>query len=168
MATPPEGPGPGPAGPEPVPGAAEDALRRLEERLDRASEAAERLMAEVAAEAAQSAGGGGRAEAAQSTGGGGRAEAAQSSGGGDRADEPVKPPPAGWQIPDPGGAAGDPDPFLALVQSLRDLIPPDLQRRILAALRELLLALRALIDWYLDRLERSREQSLQVEDIPIL
>ena len=38
----------------------------------------------------------------------------------------------------------------------------------MAALRELLLALRALIDWYLERLERRREQSVEVQDIPIL
>ena len=60
------------------------------------------------------------------------------------------------------------DPFVALVQALRDLIPPDLQRRLVEALRELLLALRALIDWYLERLERRREQPVEVQDIPIL
>ena len=53
-------------------------------------------------------------------------------------------------------------------EGLRDLIPPELQRRLVAAVRELLLALRALIDWYLERLERRREQSVEVEDIPIL
>ena len=35
----------------PAPGPPEEALRRLEQRLDRASEAAERLMAQVAGEA---------------------------------------------------------------------------------------------------------------------
>ena len=84
--------------------------------------------------------------------------------------DPVKPPPAGWQIPDdaPAGILPDLDPFIALVQALRDLIPPELQRRLVAALRELLLALRALIDWYLEHLERRREQSVEVQDIPIL
>ena len=85
-------------------------------------------------------------------------------------DEPAMPPPAGWQIPeDPAaGIVPDLEPFLAFAQALRDLIPPELQRRLLAALRELLLALRALIDWYLERLERRREQSVEVQDIPIL
>ena len=57
---------------------------------------------------------------------------------------------------------------MALVQAMRDLIPPDLQRRLIAAIREVLLALRALIDWYLERLERKREQGVEVQDIPIL
>jgi hypothetical protein len=80
------------------------------------------------------------------------------------------PPPAGWQIPeDPrGGTAPELDPFVALAQALRDLVPLELQRRLVAALRELLLALRALIDWYLEHLERRREQAVEVQDIPIL
>ena len=51
---------------------------------------------------------------------------------------------------------------------MRDLIPPDLQQRLIAALREVLLALRALIDWYLERLDRQREQGVEIQDIPIL
>jgi hypothetical protein len=83
--------------------------------------------------------------------------------------EPLKPPPAGWQIPeDPRAAIPDIDPFVVLIQAVRELIPPELQRRLVAALRELLLALRALIDWYLERIERKREQSVEVEDIPIM
>jgi hypothetical protein len=135
--------------PAPPPGSAEEALRRLEARLDRASAAAERLMAQ-AAEAA--------------TGG-------EPSGVGNPASgsDPAKPPPAGWQIPEDGDAAvRDPDPFFALAQALRDLVPPDLQRRLVAAIRELLLALRAVIDWYLERLERRRDHAVEVQDIPIL
>ena len=80
----------------------------------------------------------------------------------------AKPPPAGWQVPDDARAGPELDPFVALVQAMRDLIPPELQRRLVAALREMLLALRALIDWYLERLERRRKQSVEVQDIPIL
>ena len=50
---------------------------------------------------------------------------------------------------------------------MRDLIPADLQRRLAEALRELLLAVRALIDWYLDRIERRRAEPAEVQDIPI-
>ncbi len=137
--------------PIPPPGSAEEALRRLEQRLDRASEAAERLMEQAAA----AAGSGDAPRRSENPGGAG---------------ERVKPPPAGWQVPDDGRAAtgAELDPLVALVQAVRDLIPPELQRRLVAALRELLLALRALIDWYLERLERRREQSVEVEDIPIL
>jgi hypothetical protein len=147
-------PSPSESGPPggPAPGSAEEALRRLEQRLDRASEAAERLMAE----AAEAAAGGSSSD---------RPSAGNPSSGG----APGKPPPAGWQIPEDARArTAELDPFVALVQALRDLVPPELQRRLVAAIRELLLALRALIDWYLERLERRREQAVEVQDIPIL
>jgi hypothetical protein len=125
----------------------EERLRRLEERLDRASAAAERLAAEAAASAAGGAAGG----------------AADAS---DR-----KPPPAGWQVPEGDDAErgeDELDAMMALLRSLRDRIPPDLQQRLVTALRELLEAIRALLDWYLERLERPRHQPAEVQDIPIL
>lgn len=113
------------------PSAAEEALRRLEQRLDRASAATERMMSEAAAGAS-------------------------------------KPPPAGWQVRGDGQERpGDLDTLVAFLNSLRDLIPPELQRRLAEALHELLLALRALIDWYLERSERRRAAPIQVQDIPI-
>ncbi len=127
----------------------EDALRRLEQRLDRASEAAERLVSE----AAQSAG---RA--------GARLGATPPRLGAT--------PPSGWQAPEsedgraPG--AGELELFAQILASLRELIPPDLAQRLAEAFRELLLALRALLDWYLERLERRRSQPSEVQDIPIL
>ncbi len=138
------------------PGSTEAALQRLEERLDRASRAAERLIAEAAAAAA---GGGGGA-------GGGSQENPGPAGGEPTAEEPPAPPVSGWQIPE-DSAPSDLDPFVTLVQALRNLIPAELQRRLVAALRELLLALRALINWYLERLERRRGQAVEVQDIPI-
>lgn len=115
-----------------------DALRALEERLDRATAAAERLIAEAA-------------------------------GGGV--------PPGGWQRPrDDDGT----DPFrgwlgredaellVALVARVRDRVPAELQARLAAAVHELLLALRALIDWCLERAERRRVPPAEVQDIPIL
>jgi hypothetical protein len=113
----------------------EDALRRLERRLDQASETAQRLVGEAA-------------EAARRT-------------------APL--PPAGFQAPADGARGGDQlDSLLQAVQALRDLIPPELQRKLADALRELLLAVRALIDWYIERLGRREEASSEVEDIPIL
>lgn len=149
--------------PEPESGGSpEEALRRLERRLDVASEAAERLIAEAAAQAAASAGGLG---GATSLGGGGPGPAG--AGGG-----PSKPPPAGWQTPpgpsaDPESSASELDLLMQLVRSLRELIPPELQQRLAAAVREVLLAIRALIDWYLERVEHRRQESVQVQDIPI-
>lgn len=137
----------------PPPGSAEEALRRLEQRLDRAQEAAERLIAE----ATQVAGGAGPAAG----------DPGAPDQPGDPGD-PIKPPPSGWQVPEDGAGGPELDPFVALAHALRDLVPPELQRRLVAAVRELLLALRALIDWYLERAERQREQPAEVQDIPIL
>jgi hypothetical protein len=55
-----------------------------------------------------------------------------------------------------------------VIGSLREWIPPELQHRLAVALREVLLALRALIDWYLERSERRRGEPTEVQDIPIL
>ena len=51
---------------------------------------------------------------------------------------------------------------------MRDLIPPDLQQRLMSALREVLQALRDLLDWYLERMDRERAEPTEVQDIPIL
>lgn len=81
-----------------------------------------------------------------------------------------KPPPAGWQAPDNDRRSplgGDLELLTQLLQSLRDLVPPELERRLAEAVRELLLALRALIDFYLERLGRHGPEQTEVEDIPI-
>lgn len=119
-------------------GATEQALRALQERLDAASAAAERLIADAARVAP--------------------------------APDPT-PPPAGWQLPDgKGGSRPGPDVevLVHFVQSLRDLIPPDVQRRLADAVREVLLAIRALIDWYLERFDSARCVTPEIQDIPIL
>ncbi|HEY2161545.1 MAG TPA: hypothetical protein VGH24_09585 [Solirubrobacteraceae bacterium] len=113
----------------------------MEERLDRASAAAERLIAEAAAQSAA------------------RAESALR-----------RPPPAGWQVPrseDEPARNSEAELLMHIVESLRELVPPDLQRRLAEALRELLLAVRALINWYLERLELQREAPAEPQDIPI-
>ncbi|MFZ0089938.1 MAG: hypothetical protein WAL63_10550 [Solirubrobacteraceae bacterium] len=122
----------------------DDALRRLEERLDRASRTAERLIADAAQRAAETL------------------------------------PPAGWQrreAPDAdadasagagSGPGGEAEILLGILGSLRDRLPPDVQQRLIEAVRELLLALRALIDWCLERSEQQRATSPEVRDIPIL
>jgi hypothetical protein len=139
-----------PAGRQPV----EDALGRLEERLDRASRAAERLLADAAERMM-----GGREP--------GEADAAAE-------DEPVTTPPAGWQQRQAGHERGAPplladaDLLLGLFAAVRDRIPPELQQRLGEAIREVLLALRALIDWYLERGGRAGSGPAEVQDIPIL
>jgi hypothetical protein len=148
----------------------EETLRQLEDRLSRASEAAERLIAE----AARSAEGVFSAPAPRPADPG-SSESPESSESPGSPRSPGSPPPAGWQMP---GADQDGEharrseseiaALIAAVRSLSDLIPPELQRRLAEAVRELLLAVRALIDWYLERLERRRAAPVEVEDIPIL
>jgi hypothetical protein len=132
---------------EPAARGDDETLHILQTRLDRASAAAERLIADAAERVAK------------------------------------QPPPAGWQAREPvdtedAGAGGRepgarPRPqgelelLLAALRSLRDVIPPELQQRLGEALREVLLALRALIDWYLERTERRRREPTEVQDIPI-
>ncbi len=116
-------------------------LRRLEQRLQSASGAAQQLLDQALSEAASGA---------------------------------RKPPPAGFQHPPedeatderPGG--GDLTRLLQIARELRELIPPELHLRLIEALNELLLALRALIDWVLERQERGRGKGAEVQDIPIL
>ena len=85
----------------------------------------------------------------------------------------------GWprdEAPPPGGrrpgryssTRGIPDlsPLIAIVEALRRAVPQELQEQFAALQRELLLTLRALIDWYLERLDKPELES-KVEDIPI-
>jgi hypothetical protein len=82
-----------------------------------------------------------------------------------------KPPPAGWQSPGQersGGSLGtEIEALLSAVRTMRDLIPPEVVQRLADALRELLLALRALIDLYIERLEHHEPEPTEVQDIPI-
>ena len=53
-----------------------------------------------------------------------------------------------------------------LLDGLRRAAPAELQGRLTSLIREGLLTLRSLIDWYLERLDR-RPREPEVEDIPI-
>ena len=78
-------------------------------------------------------------------------------------------PPSGWDSG--GGDASMPDlrALMALLDAVREAVPTELSRQLAAALRELLLALRALIDWYLERLGEpgAARRDVEVEDIPL-
>ena len=77
----------------------------------------------------------------------------------------------GW-----GPAPGPPPPrpragpdfcaLFVLLDALRRTAPAELQERLAALIREALLTLRSLIDWYLERLD-SKPRERRVEDIPI-
>jgi hypothetical protein len=81
-----------------------------------------------------------------------------------------KAPRRGWAAPPPAGAeaTGEMQALVALLESLRDMLPPELRTQVTELVRQLLLVLRALIDWLVDRLERGpRGEEPEVEDIPI-
>lgn len=131
--------------------AAEETLRRLQLRLDAASAAAEQLIADASRVADA-------------------ARLADADGIGGEQNNP-QPPSAGWQPRNGEGApraGSDVEALIHLVQSLRHLVPPEVERRLAEAVRELLLAVRALIDWYVERLDLGRDEPPEVQDIPIV
>src|SRR4051812_5398286 len=72
-------------------------------------------------------------------------------------------PPNGWS----SGDAPDVRSLFALVEAARGVIPPELARQLADALRDLLVAIRAVLDYSIERLERPSVAERQVEDIPI-
>jgi hypothetical protein len=132
---------------------ADDGVRDLRDHVDAAHRAAERLVQEAADRAAA-------------------ADAAFRAG---REDVPEN----GWATPGDGAPREERPHELQVVVELlgavRDAIPPELSAQLAEALRELLVAVRALIDWYLDRLDRAESRGggaggpgdERVRDIPI-
>ena len=64
-------------------------------------------------------------------------------------------------------AFGDLQALAGLLEVARTSVPPEVARQLADAARELLLALRALIDWWIARLEKEPERPVEVQDIPI-
>ena len=90
-------------------------------------------------------------------------------------DEQIPPewPPEWWDLDAGGPVRGDgrlqpPDlnQLIALLEALRRAVPAELQEQVNNLVRETLLTVRALIDWYLERSEAPRTEP-PVEDIPI-
>lgn len=87
-------------------------------------------------------------------------------------------PERGWDVP-PENRTAESGPselqvVVSLLGALREAIPPELSQQLAEAVRELLVAVRALIDWYLERIERlprggddEDEEDGRVEEIPI-
>lgn len=73
--------------------------------------------------------------------------------------------PAGDRDP-PRPPSFDPAPLFVLLDGVRRAAPRELQDQITSLIREFLLTLRTLIDWYLERLD-GRPRQPEVEDIPI-
>jgi len=120
----------------------DDALREVRAHLDDAHAAADRLVREAQRQA-------------------------------EEAGEPPREevPPRGWATPGAGAASATPDlaALLALLDAVRDTVPAELTRQLAEALRDLLLAVRALLDWYIERLGEPApgRGGVEVEDIPL-
>ena len=144
-------PGGGSGGQEP----GDDPLDTLRDRIRSTQDAVERL-ADEAAHAAREAAAGGPGPPP------GEAEPGRPHGD--------RPPRNGYAVPGAGGADQSTRELQALVgllEVVRGLIPRELADQLTDLVRELLLLVRALIDWYLDRLELRRKRPVEVEDIPI-
>ena len=81
------------------------------------------------------------------------------------------PPAMGWDVPRSAERANDElDALVALVASLREVLPPELRAQLADLARQLLVFVRALLDWWIDRLEseqRAQDARDDVQDIPI-
>jgi hypothetical protein len=77
-------------------------------------------------------------------------------------------PPRGWELPREPGQEADADSLAQLVEQLLALVPDELRVRLTEAVRQLLEAVRALIDWCVARLEHRASADVEVHDIPIL
>ena len=60
----------------------------------------------------------------------------------------------------------DPAALFTMLDGMRRMAPRELEDQLTNLIREFLLTLRSLIDWYLERLDRKPEEP-KVEDIPI-
>jgi hypothetical protein len=150
-----------------------DRLRRLTERLDVAAERAQRLLSDSVVAAVTT----DRPHPPAPDPDAAPSEPDDVPGRQNGADgDPRRPPPSGWQRPrlddrserDRWLDSDELELLLTVLAGVRDRIPPELRRRLADAVRELLMAIRALIDWYLERTDRPAQASADVEDIPIL
>jgi hypothetical protein len=118
-----------------------DALAALRERLERTQQAAQKLAEDAARER-------------------------------DAARAGDKPPPNGWDVPHSAETAGtEVDALVALLTTMRDVLPPELRAQLAELARQILVFVRAVLDWWIGRLEQGPQDPPaprgDVEDIPI-
>lgn len=78
-------------------------------------------------------------------------------------------PPHGWASESDRETAAELRALVDLVESLRAMLPDELRQQLTEVIRQLLLLLRAIIDWLVARVEREgRGREVEVQDIPIL
>jgi hypothetical protein len=65
-------------------------------------------------------------------------------------------------------ARDDLDALVALLRTLREVVPPELQHQVTETIRQALLLLRAVVDFWVDRLDAPPARGqVEVQDIPI-
>jgi len=84
----------------------------------------------------------------------------------------AKPPPMGWDVPRSAEQANDEiESLVALVAAARELLPPELRAQLAELARQLLVFVRAVLDWWIGRLEHEHDAGDAagdgVQDIPI-
>ena len=87
-----------------------------------------------------------------------------------------RPPPAGWDVPHRATETHeDLDAILGLLASLRDVLPPELLSQLADLVRQLLVFVRAVLDWWIERMEAEQDAAARaasrddgVQDIPIV
>jgi hypothetical protein len=118
----------------------DDALRAVRQHLDEAHAAADRLVREAQLQAEEASG---------------------------TPRDSV--PPRGWETRRGEPETHDLRSLMALLDAVRDAVPAELSRQLAEALRQLLLALRTLLDFYIERLGEPApgRANVEVEDIPL-
>ncbi len=61
----------------------------------------------------------------------------------------------------------DPAALFVMLDGMRRMAPRELEGQVTKLIRECLMTLRSLIDWYLERLEAPEPVRVEVEDIPV-
>ncbi|HWT93075.1 MAG TPA: hypothetical protein VN238_08775 [Solirubrobacteraceae bacterium] len=82
-----------------------------------------------------------------------------------------RPPPMGWDVPRSADKAGEElDALVAMIGSLRDLLPPELRAQLADVVRAILEFVRVALDWWIGRMGESEGAGNgpdDVQDIPI-
>lgn len=89
-----------------------------------------------------------------------------------------RPPPNGWDVPRHAEETGaELDAIVGLLTALRDVLPDELRAQLAELVRQLLLFVRAVLDWWIERMEAEAagggagrapgDEPGAVQDIPI-
>src|SRR5918992_6167566 len=76
-------------------------------------------------------------------------------------------PPAGWDVPGRADEANaELEALVRMLAMLRDVVPPELRAQLAELVRQLLVFVRAVLDWWIERIEPGpRGDDRPVEDI---